>query len=95
MAKETTETKFASKEKLFRVGLSQRFKRPEYKGKPKEGVIYIRGGYQFHAEDGEGLSYHIVPERELEKFLIAKNQQFVNSPLVKEIDHNLFVEEVK
>lgn len=83
------------KEQLYRVSLKRGFKIPEYKGKPKEGVIYIRGGYQFWSEDGEGKSYHIVTKAELEKFKMAKNQQFANSPLIFEVDPNLYVEEVK
>jgi len=88
MAKETTEKK-------YRVELSRSFKHPVYKGQPKTGVIYIRGGYQFFAENGEGKSYHIVSEKELEKFKIAKNTQFANSSVEYETDGNLFVEEVK
>lgn len=91
MSKETKETK----EKLYRVSLKRSFKIPEFKGAPKQGVIYIRGGYKFHSQDGEGFSYHIVSESELEKFLMPENQQFVNSPLKKSIDPNLFVEEVR
>lgn len=90
-----TKTPTPTKEKLFRVSLKRSFKIPEYKGKPKQGVVYIRGGYQFNSTDGEGLSYHLVTKAELEKFKLAQNQQFVNSPLVYEIDPNLFIEEVK
>lgn len=83
------------KEKLFRVQLKPSFVIPVFKGKPKEGVVYIRGGVQFLSEYGEGKSYHIVKESELEKFKMAKNQQFVNSPLEYQIDPNLVIEEVK
>ncbi len=88
MAKETTDKK-------YRVSLRRDFQIPQFKGKPKTGVIYIRAGYQFLSEDGEGKSYHIVAEKDLERFKMPKNQQFANSPLEYEIDPNLFVEEVR
>jgi len=83
------------KEKLYRVQLRPSFVIPVFKGKPKEGVVYIRGGVNFMSEYGEGKSYHIMKESELEKFKMAKNQQFANSPLIYELDPNLVAEEVK
>ena len=83
------------KEKQFRVQLKPNFVIPKYKGQPKTGILYIRGGFKFTDTYGEGQSYHIVSESELEKFKMAKNQQFVNSPLEFGLDPNLVAEEVK
>lgn len=92
MAKEIQEKK---ESKRYRVQLRPGFVIPQYKGQPKTGILYIRSGYQFTDTYGEGQSYHIVSESELEKFKMAKNQQFVNSPLEYQIDPNLVIEEVK
>lgn len=93
MAKEIQEK--PASQKLYRIQLKPSFVIPNYKGKPKEGVVYIRNGYQFTSEYGEGKSYHIITAAQLEGFKIAKNQQFANSPLIYELDSNLVVEEVK
>lgn len=92
MAKETQEKK---EPKKYRVQLKPGFVIPQYKGQPKTGILYIRGGLQFTDTYGEGQSYHIVEESFLEKLKMAKNQQFINSPLIYELDKNLVIEEVK
>jgi len=85
----------SKEEKKYRVQLKPSFKIPQRMGQAAQGVIYMRGGFKFSTEFGEGKSYHIVKESELEALRIAKNQQFANSPLVYELDPNLVAEEVK
>lgn len=85
----------SKEEKKYRVQLKPSFKIPQRKGHPVEGIVYMRGGLKFSTEFGEGKSYHIVSETDLDKLMIAQNQQFVNSPLIKELDPNLVSEEVK
>jgi len=90
-----TEKETPSKAKRYRIQLKPSFTIPIYKGQPKTGVVYIRAGYTFSTAFGEGSSYHIISEAELEKFKLPKNQQFATSPLIYELDSNLVIEEVK
>lgn len=92
---EKSETEVLIADRLWRVSLRQKFKTPEKGGKPIEGSIYRRGGKVFTTTDGEGQSWHIVTTPELEKFKMARNQQFATDPLIKEIDPTLYVCDAK
>lgn len=83
------------KEKLFRVQLKPSFKIPQFKGQPKTGVLYIRGGFQFTDQYGEGQSYHIVKESELKKFMMSQNTVHAIDTPEYGLDPNLVIEEVK
>lgn len=82
------------KEKKYRVSLSASFKKPSHKKLPAGGVIYQRGGLRFYAENGEGKSFHIVTESQLEKLKLVKDRVFDSDPIVKIVDPNLFTEEI-
>jgi hypothetical protein len=81
--------------KRYRVSLSSKFKRPSFSGKPKEGVLYMRGGLKFTSTDGEGQSFHIIGREQYEKLLLAKHRTFDNEPVVYELDPMLYAEETK
>lgn len=83
------------KETLYRIQLKPTFKIPEHKGQPKTGILYMRGGFKFTDQYGEGQSYHIVKESELKKFYLSKNTVHAIDTPEYGLDPNLVIEEVK
>lgn len=87
-----------AKEKKFEIRLSRSFQTPRLSGKPKTGVIYIRGGYKFcdaPCGDNPNGDFVIVPKSELHKFMMTTNTKFTNDKPEVALDPNLTMREVK